>query len=655
MNAKRLLIRSAVLLILCVLASAGMVGAFALSHSDPLLYADLSKADFQFDYTPLANSEYALYLYSADGKPVMAKAELIENGEIIASGEGSGEILSSWLAMGTRYAIRVHGSGKAVIEMARNALSRCSGDPLWVSENSSNGKLIARAYDAHWYAFTAEDDGEIMLFGVPEEGKVNLRAMLFDENGALIANFEGLDGGACRLRLSVEGGRDYFIRVSAPDGSQGYYHMNLLRIGETENPAFSHENFEISMGGSMDLTGRLTGEAVIWTSDNPDVVSVNQDGRIYGLHEGSAEISAHGFGAAAVCRVLVKNIPLEDIAFMGGKISLAAGDDASVELKFTPADASVQAVKFWVDDPELAQISENGVLQAMAAGETLLHVSSADGKFSDSIVLEILPAARKYRALLVGEQNYPPSVNSNRNGSENSVNAIARLLNTMDYESAAFQTRTGADLSRAELIYEIRSHFRRATEQDLSLLYISCHGSYQGGMSFLELSDGSSMAVRELERELRRIKGTVVVMIDCCASGGAIGEGSDYAAFASGVTDAFSRSSFALSKYKVICSAGWDQDSFRIAFNESAAGGVMATVFARALCDGAGWDIDLNARSSMDADRDYDRSISLAELADYMCRRVNWYLDIASNLTGGNYTQSIQVYPEDDPFILFER
>ena len=179
MNVKRLLIRSAAMLILCVLASALTAGAFALSHSDPLLYADLSKAAFQFDYTPLANSEYALYLYSADGNPVQAKAELMEGGEITASGEGSGEIFSSWLVSGTEYTIRVHGSGNAVIEVARKALSRCSNDPLWVSENSSNGKMIARAYDAHWYAFTAEKSGSILLCGVPEQGGSALQAAVF--------------------------------------------------------------------------------------------------------------------------------------------------------------------------------------------------------------------------------------------------------------------------------------------------------------------------------------------------------------------------------------------------------------------------------------------------------------------------------------------
>ena len=105
----------------------------------------------------------------------------------------------------------------------------------------------------------------------------------------------------------------------------------------------------------------------------------------------------------------------------------------------------------------------------------------------------------------------------------------------------------------------------------------------------------------------------------------------------------------------MIASAGLDQDSYRIAFNAEVNAGEMATVFARALCDGAGWDLDRNARGTMGADQNYDGSITLNELYQYMSGRVNWYLENASSLTGQTYRQSVQVYPEGDPFVIFTR
>jgi len=100
------------------------------------------------------------------------------------------------------------------------------------------------------------------------------------------------------------------------------------------------------------------------------------------------------------------------------------------------------------------------------------------------------------------------------------------------------------------------------------------------------------------------------------------------------------------SKYRVIASAHLNQDSYRVGFG----GGGMSTVFARALCDAAGWSMDAGAPSALNADVDYDGAITLDELGRYLTKRVMWYLNIA-----GSYTQTVCVYPSADPSILFQR
>lgn len=348
-------------------------------------------------------------------------------------------------------------------------------------------------------------------------------------------------------------------------------------------------------------------------------------------------------------------VPLEGLAIDGEELTLAVGDQCEVPLVFTPENSSPRRLRYIIGDDGVAGVSSKGVLTGISAGQTSLTVRSADGSAQDSVTVTVTPARRKYRALLIGEESYPFSENTHRTGSANSVSAIAALLGTVELEDGGFSVREASDLSRAELIAEIRDAFSGAAEQDVSLIYITCHGSYEGGMSFLELSDGSTLSMRDLERELRAVAGMVVLLIDCCGSGGAIGAASDQLAFAKGVTGAFSGAAIRGSKYKVLCSAALDEDSYRIAFNENADSGVMTTVFARALCDGAGWSVDRGEKMAMGADRNYDGTISFDELYRYMAHRVNWYLEIASKLTGESYRQSVQVYPEGDPFVLFGR
>ena len=98
-----------------------------------------------------------------------------------------------------------------------------------------------------------------------------------------------------------------------------------------------------------------------------------------------------------------------------------------------------------------------------------------------------------------------------------------------------------------------------------------------------------------------------------------------------------------------------EQDSYRISFNESAVESDMATVFARALCEAAGWSIDRAGRNALRADINYDSSLTLNELFNYTSRRVNWYLEMTSSLSGDTYVQNVQVYPKGDTSEIFRR
>lgn len=645
------------LLVLLLLAPAYPVGALALSGTDPLLHANLDRADIEFNYIPQANSNYALFLFSADGSAVSGRAQILENGRVIAEGEGSGEILSAWLADGHEYTLRVHGSGNAVIEMARMALSRSFAQPLQAQEGKTSEKMIAKAYDAHWYSFEAAQDGDLLITCAPEDLNLNLSALLFNKEGTLLGKAESLAGGACRLLHKTRAGEEYFIRISAPDGSEGYYALNLLRPDDSsEKLAFDAAQLVLAEGSEIDLASMLGGEACLWVSSDSAVAMVYPDGRVSALGEGETIIYAYGAKARAELPVSVVRVPVQEIDILGESIQLSVGDNADIQVELIPADASAHGLRYRVEDPKIASVNRQGVLKALQPGETALIVSTPDGTAQDRIPVIISPAVRRWRALLVGEENYPfREEDTRREGSQHSVEAMQGLLKSVEFENAAWSVRTGKDLSRSELLAQIRSTFINATAQDVSLLYITSHGFHSGGMSFLELSDGSTLSMRDLERELRRVSGTVVVMIDSCASGGAIGAYSDRIAFARGVTGAFSGAGIRGSKYKVIASAGLDEDSFRIAFNEHASSGTMATVFARALCDGAGWDIDRGTRGTMGADKNYDGAITLGELQTYMHARVNWYLALASELTGGDYRQTVQVYPEGDPLVLFER
>ncbi len=643
--ARRFLIPAAIVLI----ASALSVGAFALSIYNTLFMADLSAAAFQLDYTPPVNGRYALYLHSQDGKPVYADAYLFEGDELIAEGHGSGELTDCRLTAGHVYTVRVQGTGKAMIEIARRTHSRCIADPMDIDDSWQGGKMIAREYDAHWYRFTAQQDGDLAIVCIPDDENILMDGMITDAKGALIAQLDRR-GGAGLCTFDARAGETYCIRLFAPDGGTGYYQLTLFHPGATDQGiAFRQDRYSATAGGTLDLSDRVSGTPLLWKSNDARIARVTQSGMVYALRQGTAVITAYGPYDSAEVYVDITFVPLVGISAHQSEIELAAGDDARLQIRFDPKNASDRQVFYQSDSPCVA-VDADGALRAISEGAAVVTAVSADGHHTAQFHITVGPAPVRYRALLVSQQNYPASVGDVRGGSEASVHALKSLLGTMRMDDQKYAVRTELDPSRAEFIAAIRNTFERASDQDVSLVYITCHGHYAGGMSFFEFTDGSEVSARDLERELRRIPGKVVVLIDCCASGGAI-----RSRWAEGVNAVFASGPINGSKYRVICSAAQDQDSYRIAFNENAQAGVMTTAFVRALCDGAGWNVDLQDRGTMGADRDYDGSISFAELQLFLNTRVNWYLRIASDLTGTEYAQTVQAYPEGDPLILFKR
>ena len=646
------------LLLAClIIAPVFTTGAFALSVSktDPFLYADLSKAQFQFDFTPQANGDYALFLFSQDGGEVSARALLLKDGETVLSGEGSGKLFSGRLAEGAKYTVRVEGKGKAVIEMVRDRNNRSYEKPKLVGEGAAPDKAIAQSFDAHWYRFNAAETGRMLLFAVPANAALNLRAYLFDDGGALISRFDSLDGGACMLISHTEAGRDYYLRISAPDGGTGNYNLYLNRSvsGAIASAlSFDEEAYTLSEGHRLSLAGHVHGEAMLWASDNSAVASVDQQGKVSGHAEGSAVITVYGVNSQASCRVNVEYVKMEGLDIIADKITLAEGDIASITVDFIPHNTSETNIGYSLDSPSIAEVTVDGALIGKKAGRTTLHVFSEDGSISDSVEIVITPRIPRYGALLVNEENYPSYKEDGvRQGSRVSAEGLKALLESSEIEGAKYDVSLKSDIGRIDLFSAIREKFKDAASQDISLIYISSHGWYTGGMTFLELTDGSFVSVRDLERELRRIPGTIVVLIDCCYSGGAIGKASDYADFSKNIISTFANAPVNGSKYKVICSAGLDQKSHRGKVGDMQ-GSLWQTEFIRALCKGAGWDIAENRMVSMAADANMDQKVSFGELTAYMPVWMDKSLGIMGELDGKLYRQDIQFYPAGDPLIL---
>lgn len=624
----------------------------------------LDEAGTALAFTAPTGSVYGVWLFPADSAAT-AHVELWRDGTCLAEGDGMMPALSLRLTAGATYELRLTGSGSARVEVARHALSRCYGQPMPLDANGdAYDKAFARQGDAHWFAVDADSALPVALAVAPAEPGLRLAGTVFDDAGRQVAEAAQTDGGACLVCFVPEAGRRYCLRLTAANGATGLYRLRLARVRGSLAGSLTLSAHAARLEGRS--TRRLTARtepadadgALYWESSDPDVARVDADGVVTGYSTGEAVITAYAAGGATdSCRVSVRHVPVASVSLLSRRMTLRVGDDAAIECDVLPANASDPRLRYDAVPEGIVEVDSRGVLWGVAEGVATVTVTADDGGAADVLTVEVGPAPRRWRALLVGEQNYASTVAAVRTGSVNSVSGLRSMLEGLSFDGARFRVRTLLDASRDGVLAGIAEAFDGAAEGDVSLFYITCHGDYANGMTVFRLYDGSVLTAAELAQALRAVPGDVFVVIDCCGSGGVLARASGTEDILKGVDAVFGGvvgpAAMGGSRFRVLASAALEQDSHRISFGESAGESGMATVFARALCEAGGWDLARSARSAMRADVDYDGAVTLNELYEYVSKRVMWYLRLAD--ADGQYAQSVQVWPEADARVVFRR
>ena len=547
------------------------------------------------------------------------------------------------------------------LEIMRASLGRCFENPLEMS-GTSLSRSVTRAQDVHWLCYTAEESGEYRFLALRAlKSGVTPCLLALDERGnALGEVYECEDASGAFVFLNA--GESCLLRVCAPEDEIGNY---TLSVEHAENApreiAFPSDEIRLEVGAWERAKPAYVpygaAELSLWTSSDPDVATVNAQGVIEAVGEGECTVRVLGFGGArGEIRVTVERARLTGLSFAVEEIEITEGEAFYLAWNAEPEYAAPVDVVFFSSDETVACVDADGCLSALRTGETTVTVQTADGQFSASAKIRVTERRSIRRALVVGMAAY--SDGRTRMGCVNTTQGISDALSQSRFSSSRYLTDMRVDLTREELLNAIDEAFSGAAECDVSLFYINCHGNSLGGVAWLETSDGGKITPRELEQALRRVPGQVVVIIDCCFSGAFIGQAAHADEFSRGVISAFSQdaantksNAFSSSRYRVLVSSSFDQNSYRIASSSPVTESGMSTVFARALAEGLGWDLMKDKTVTLKADLDKNRAISFTELYQYCQKRCMYYLTRSPASTS---RQSVQAWPESSPFILAE-
>ncbi|WP_144027815.1 polysaccharide lyase family 8 super-sandwich domain-containing protein [Paenibacillus sp. 32352] len=119
-----------------------------------------------------------------------------------------------------------------------------------------------------------------------------------------------------------------------------------------------------------------------WSSDKPEVATVDASGVVTGVSTGQAVITARavdgGKTASTLVTVSIASVPVQSIA-LPSNIAMDVQDEITLRPRFTPSDATNLNVTWSSSQPDVASVDGAGRIQSWKPGTATVTVTSQDG------------------------------------------------------------------------------------------------------------------------------------------------------------------------------------------------------------------------------------------------------------------------------------
>lgn len=130
-----------------------------------------------------------------------------------------------------------------------------------------------------------------------------------------------------------------------------------------------------------------------WTSSDPDIATVDDNGRVTLIKEGTTRISVmptvNPNGVWAYCDIHIVENPITKITPDVTELDMIAGDTYEVMVTLTPEDPSDRTLRWSSSDNSIATV-EGGVITAVSAGDAIISITGGNvGSTTDPVTIKV--------------------------------------------------------------------------------------------------------------------------------------------------------------------------------------------------------------------------------------------------------------------------
>lgn len=170
--------------------------------------------------------------------------------------------------------------------------------------------------------------------------------------------------------------------------------VNYDNIVEEKTIAFALSNYSIGVNQTITLNpiitpSNATFKSVLFSSSNNSVATVDENGVIKGIKEGTAIITVitKRNNLKASTTVKVSLIAATGVSLNKTNVSLKVNETFTLVPEVIPSNASYKTVKYVSDNPGVASVDQNGIITAKSRGTATISVTPTSGGNSSTCIV----------------------------------------------------------------------------------------------------------------------------------------------------------------------------------------------------------------------------------------------------------------------------
>ena len=202
--------------------------------------------------------------------------------------------------------------------------------------------------------------------------------------------------------------------------------VTTVTLDKTEVSIYPAETAQLT---ATVLPDNADDKTVTWTTSDPAIATVSENGLVTAVAEGQATITAKAGAIEATCQVTVLHVVInvESVTLDKTELTMVLEQEVTLVATVNPANADEKTVTWSTSDPAVATVSQTGVVKAVGEGNAVI-TAACGGKEATC-------------AVSVPHVNVPvTSVTLNQTSATLDVNQTLTLVATVNPDNADDKT-----------------------------------------------------------------------------------------------------------------------------------------------------------------------------------------------------------------------